>query len=213
MNQMIPMTPDQMTFEALIAPVLPVATRAALGLTRNAADAEDAVQQAALQAWRAFGSFEEGTNFRAWFLRIVTNVCLTEFRRRKRSPQGVSMDEPEFGEGMIPEHISRDMSDPLPDAEFITQLDSEEIADALASLPEDYRVVSTLYFIEELSYQEIAEIVGRPIGTVRSRLHRGRKLLMQKLWDLAVERGIVRPAAQESEDFSEFWAEETALVA
>jgi RNA polymerase sigma-70 factor (ECF subfamily) len=213
MGQMIPMTPDQMTFEALIAPVLPVATRAALGLTRNTADAEDAVQQAALQAWRAFGSFEEGTNFRAWFLRIVTNVCLTEFRRRKRSPQGVSIDEPDFGEAMIPEHISRDMSDPLPDAEFITQLDTAEIADALASLPEDYRVVSTLYFIEDMSYQEIAETVGRPIGTVRSRLHRGRKLLMQKLWDLAVERGIVRPAAREEEDFSEFWAEETALVA
>lgn len=210
---MIPMTPDQMTFEALIAPVLPVATRAALGLTRNMADAEDAVQQAALQAWRAFGSFEEGTNFRAWFLRIVTNVCLTEFRRRKRSPQGVSMDEPEFGEGMIPEHVSRDLSDPLPDAEFITQLDAAEIADALAGLPEDYRVVSTLYFIEDLSYQEIAEMVGRPIGTVRSRLHRGRKLLMQKLWDLAVERGIVRPSAEVAEDFTEFWAEETALVA
>lgn len=211
---MIPMTPDQMTFEALLMPVLPVASRAALGLTRNAADAEDAVQQAALQAWRAFGSFEEGTNFRAWFLRIVTNVCLTEFRRRKRTPQGASIDEPEIGEAVIPPHITQDRSDPLPDAEFISQLDSAEIAEALAGLPEDYRVVCTLYFVDDLPYQEIADTVGRPIGTVRSRLHRGRKLLMARLWDLAVERGIVRPArAEEEEDFSEFWAEESALVA
>jgi RNA polymerase sigma-70 factor (ECF subfamily) len=210
---MIPMTPDQMSFEALLRPVLPVASRTALHLTRNAADAEDAVQQASLQAWRAFRTFEQGTNFRAWFLRIVTNVCRTEFRRRRRSPAGTSLDEPEFGETLIPEAVTREYGDPLPDARFIDQLDSEEISAALADLPEEYRVVATLYFVDDLSYQEIAEVLNRPIGTVRSRLHRGRKMLMQKLWDLAVERGIVRPLQQEAEDFSEFFAEETALVA
>jgi RNA polymerase sigma-70 factor (ECF subfamily) len=209
---MIPMTPDQMTFEALLKPVLPVASRTALHFTRNAADAEDAVQQASLQAWRAFQTFEEGTNFRAWFLRIVTNVCRTEFRRRRRSPLGPSLDEPEIGEALMPAEVTREHSDPLPDARFVDQLDGEEIAAALANLPEEYRVVATLYFMDDLSYQEIAEVVDRPIGTVRSRLHRGRKMLTQRLWELAVERGIVKPAA-EAEDFSEYFAEETALVA
>lgn len=208
---MKPMTPDQMTFEALLLPVLPVASRAAMHFTRNGADAEDAVQQASLQAWRAFASFEEGTNFRAWFLRIVTNVCRSEFRRRRRLPQGPSLDEPESGDALIPESVTREYGDPLPDAEFITRLDTGEISAALASLPDDYREVATLYFVEDLSYQEIADVVNRPIGTVRSRLHRGRKILMEKLWALAEERGIVQRT--EEEDFSEFFAEETQLVA
>lgn len=208
---MQPMTPDQMTFEALLQPVLPVASRTALHFTRNAADAEDAVQQASLQAWRAFSTFEEGTNFRAWFLRIVTNVCRSEFRRRKRSPLGPSLDEPEFSEGMIPEAGTREHGDPLPDAAFISQLDNEEISSALADLPGEFREVATLYFVEELSYQEIADIVNRPIGTVRSRLHRGRKMLMERLWALAVERGIVQEAV--AEDYSEYFAEEMRRVA
>jgi RNA polymerase sigma-70 factor (ECF subfamily) len=208
---MIPMTPGQMTFEELLNPALPVAYRTALHFTRNGDDAQDAVQQAAFQAWRAFGSFQEGTNFRAWFLRIVTNVCRSEFRRQRRSPIGPSLDEPEFGEALIPES-SRDNREPSPEAGLISQLETEEISAALASLPEDYREVATLYFVEELSYQEIADIVSRPIGTVRSRLHRGRKLLMQRLWALAEERGLVRREAQ-VEDFAEFLAEETRLVA
>jgi RNA polymerase sigma-70 factor (ECF subfamily) len=208
---MQPMTPDQMTFEALLLPVLPVATRAALHFTRNAADAEDAVQQASLQAWRAFATFEEGTNFRAWFLRIVTNVCRSEYRRRKRSPLGPSLDGPEFSEALVPDTVAREHGDPLPDAAFLSQLDAEEISAALRDLPEEFREVATLCFVEDLSYQEIADIVNRPIGTVRSRLHRGRKMLMERLWALAVERGIVRAA--EDEDFSEFFAEEVRRVA
>jgi RNA polymerase sigma-70 factor (ECF subfamily) len=208
---MKPNMPDQMTFAALLEPVLPVASRTALHFTRNAADAEDAVQQASLQAWRAFASFEEGTNFRAWFLRIVTNVCRSEFRRQRRSPVGPSLDEPDFGEALVPESVSREHGDPLPDAAFVDRLDAEEISAALASLPEEYREVATLYFVEDLSYQEIADILGRPIGTVRSRLHRGRKALMRALWSLAEERGIVRKAVEE--DYSEFCAEEILLVA
>jgi len=201
-----------MTFEELLSPVLPVAYRAALHFTRNTSDAEDAVQQAALQAWRAFGSFQEGTNFRAWFLRIVTNVCRSDFRRQRRSPMGPSLDEPEFNEALIPALATQDQGGQLPDADLITRLDTEEITAALAGLPEEYRVVATLYFVEELSYQEIADIVDRPIGTVRSRLHRGRKLLMRKLWAMAEERGLVRREEQ-LEDFAEFLAEETRQVA
>lgn len=209
----MPATPAVTTdFEAMLTSVLPVAYRTALHLARNHADAEDAVQQASLQAWRAFHTFEAGTNFRAWFLRIVTNVCRSEFRRSKRAPHGVSLNEPEFGDAIIPLDVTRERGSPTPDLALFAELDTREISDALASLPEEYRTVATLYFVEDLRYQEIAAVVGRPIGTVRSRLHRARKLLMRKLWALAEERGIVgRPA--EEEDFSEFFAEETLLVA
>ena len=209
---MRPITQDQMTFEALLKPVLPVASRTALHLTRNPADAEDAVQQAALQAWRAFQSFEQGTNFRAWFMRIVTNVSRTEFRKQRRTPVGPSLDESEHGEELIPGELTREYGDPLPDAQFIIKLETAEITAALAELPAEYREVATLYFVEDLSYQEIAEVVNRPIGTVRSRLHRGRKLLIRKLWHLAEERGLVR-REERVEDFAEFLAEETYLVA
>jgi RNA polymerase sigma-70 factor (ECF subfamily) len=197
-------------FEALLTSVLPVAYRTALHLARNHADAEDAVQQASLQAWRAFHTFEAGTNFRAWFLRIVTNVCRTEFRRAKRAPHGVSLDEPDFGDAIIPIGVTRELGSPTPDLALFTELDTQEISAALASLPDEYRTVATLYFVEDLSYQEIATVVGRPIGTVRSRLHRGRKMLMRKLWELAEERGIVGKTVEE--DFSEFFAEETELL-
>jgi RNA polymerase sigma-70 factor (ECF subfamily) len=93
--------------------------------------------------------------------------------------------------------VTRERGDPLPDARFVEQLDSEEISAALAGLPEEYRTVATLYFVDDLSYQEIAEVLNRPIGTVRSRLHRGQKMLMQTLWALAVERGIVQPSEPE----------------
>lgn len=190
---------NQEVFEALLTPVLPVAYRAAHHLTGSRADAEDAVQQAAFLAWRGFASFENGTNFRAWFLRIVTNVCRSEFRRMKRAPVPVSLDEPEVGEAVIPAELNRDRGEPSPDASLITRLDAQEISAALAGLPDEYRTVATLYFVEDLSYQEIAQIVNRPIGTVRSRLHRGRRLLQQKLYDLAVERGLVPAEAMEHE--------------
>ena len=202
---------DTTAFEALLTPVLPVAYRTALHLARNHADAEDAVQQASLQAWRAFHTFETGTNFRAWFLRIVTNVCRSEFRRAKRAPNGVSLDAPDFGDALIPLDVTRELGAPTPDLALFSALDTREISAALANLPEEYRTVATLYFVEDLSYQEIAKIVGRPIGTVRSRLHRGRKLLMRELWALAEERGLVGQPARD-EDFSEFFAEETMLL-
>lgn len=204
-------TKTQIEFEALLTPVLPAAYRAALHFTRTPADAEDAVQQASLQAWRAFATFEGGTNFRAWFLCIVTNVCRSEFRRQSRTPLAMAFDDPGT-EGLPLSEILADESGLTPEARTVQHLDAAEIQGALLSLPEEYRTVATLYFVDDLSYQEIADVVQRPIGTVRSRLHRGRKLLMQKLWALAEERGIVRREAA-PEDFSEFFAEESMRVA
>jgi len=204
-------TTTQTEFETLLNPVLPAAYRAALHFTRSPADAEDAVQQASLQAWRAFASFEGGTNFRAWFLCIVTNVCRSEFRRQSRTPLALAFDD-SVGDGLPLADVLTDESEPSPEARAIQQLDAAEIQAALLSLPEEYRVVATLYFVDDLSYQEIAQAVRRPIGTVRSRLHRGRKMLMQQLWALAEERGIVRQE-ETAEDFTEFFAEETRQVA
>ena len=205
-------TSTQAEFETLLTPVLPAAYRAALHFTRSPADAEDAVQQASLQAWRAFKTFTGGTNFRAWFLCIVTNVCRSEFRRQSRTPLALAFDDP-GEEGLPLSDVLADEKELTPEGAAIQQLDAAEIQGALLALPEEYRVVATLYFVDDLSYQEIAECVGCPIGTVRSRLHRGRKMLMRALWDLAVERGVVQPEQEESEDFSEFFAEETYRAA
>ncbi len=205
-------TATQTEFEALLTPVLPAAYRAALHFTRSPADAEDAVQQASLQAWRAFKTFEGGTNFRAWFLCIVTNVCRSEFRRQSRTPVALAFDDP-GEEGLPLSDVLTDETELTPEGEAIRQLDAAEIQAALLSLPEEYRTVATLYFVDDLSYQEIAAVVGRPIGTVRSRLHRGRKMLMRQLWALAEERGIVAAQREEAEDFSEFFAEETYRAA
>jgi RNA polymerase sigma-70 factor (ECF subfamily) len=204
-------TTTQKQFETLLTPVLPAAYRAALHFTRSPADAEDAVQQAALQAWRAFATFAGGTNFRAWFLCIVTNVCRSEFRRQSRTPLALAFDDA-GSEGLPLSDVLADEAGLSPEARTVQQLDAAEIQAALLSLPEEYRTVATLYFVDDLSYHEIAEAVQCPIGTVRSRLHRGRKMLMRKLWALAEERGIVRQE-ETHEDFSEFFAEETIRVA
>lgn len=200
----------QQEFEILLTPVLPAAYRAALHFTRSPADAEDAVQQASLQAWRAFATFEGGTNFKAWFLCIVTNVCRSGFRRQARTPMALAFDDP-GSEGLPLSEVLADETGLSPEGRTIQQLDAAEIQAALLSLPEDYRTVATLYFVDDLSYQEIADAVQCPIGTVRSRLHRGRRMLMQQLWALAEERGIVQP--RKDEDFSEYFAEETRRVA
>lgn len=188
---MTSMTTDTAEFERLLTPVLAAAYRAARHFTGNRADAEDAVQQASLLAWRGFARFETGTNFRAWFLRIVTNVCRSEYRRVRRAPNRLSLDDPDMADAVLGAELAADRNPPGADESYVNALDGREIADALAALPEEYRTVCTLYFIEELAYQEIAEIIGRPVGTVRSRLHRGRRLLKQALLALAVERGLV----------------------
>ncbi len=197
------MTPDDSTasqsaFEALLAPILGQAYGLAMNLTGNPADAEDLVQDAALLAFRGFDGFEEGTNFKAWFYRILTNRHFSNRRRLKRRPSEVELEE-------APQQYMWDRTQELglhsrnedPAATFLSRVDVDHVRSAIAALPDDFGVVASLYFLEELSYQEIAEMVGIPVGTVRSRLHRGRRMLQKALWTIAVEEGIVSELKKE----------------
>lgn len=187
----VPDRGSQAEFTTLLTSVIDVAYRTAMHFTRNSQDAEDLVQEAALKAFRAFHTFESGTNFRAWFLRIVTNQFLQGYRKQRRDPELVNVDDvqPLYLYTKTREAGLHSMS-PDPAQLLLSKLDTQQVSAALAALPEEYRTVSVLYFMEELSYQEIADMVGCPVGTVRSRLHRGRKLLQKALWRVAEEAGI-----------------------
>jgi RNA polymerase sigma-70 factor, ECF subfamily len=184
-------TPDARAFETLLAGVLEVAYGVAYHLTHSRDDAEDLVQEAALQAYRNFHQFETGTNFKAWYLRILTHCCYALYRKRRRQPQ-ISLEDASplhlnlasLGAGIGATH-----SDPA--TLVISRLGEERVSQAIGELPEEFRVVCTLYFMNDASYQEIAEILECPVGTVRSRLHRGRRMLQKALWCLAEEQGIV----------------------
>jgi RNA polymerase sigma-70 factor (ECF subfamily) len=188
---------EQQDFEAVLTPALKAIYKAAYGLTRNRDEAEDLVQEAAVQAFRAFYTFQPGTNFKAWFLRILTNLFYARYRKQQREPQMVDAPEAEelylynqTQQSRLPDHLSD------PAALLLSRIDTETILQALEMLPDDYRVVATMYFVDQFSYQDIADMLNIPIGTVRSRLHRARKLLQVALWELAQERGII--AAQHS---------------
>lgn len=179
-------------FEALLEPILPLAYGVAYRMARHQDDAEDLVQEAALQAFRAFHMFEPGTNFKAWYLRILTNCFFARYRKKKRQPEVVDLDE------TGPLYILRQSvaaGDPAVD--LLGRMDAERISQAIAALPEEYRIVAALYFLDDMSYQEIAAIVDVPLGTVRSRLHRGRRMLQKALWHFAQEEGLVpKPGAE-----------------
>jgi len=179
-------------FEPFFATVAGAAFGIAVRLTRNQADAEDLVQEAALRAFRAFASFEPGTNFRAWFFKILTNCYFSKVRREKSRPVTSDLDDTQdlylyarSAEAGFP------TQGPDPAAQLLDHLGTERVVTAIARLPVEYRVVSTLYFMEDLSYEEIAQVIGCPVGTVRSRLHRGRKMLQKALWQVAEESGII----------------------
>lgn len=186
-------------FEALLEPLLRPAFNLALSLAGHREDAEDLVQGAAVRAFAGFGRFERGTNFRAWFFRILVNGFLHHKRDASRRPQLTGIDEvPEWSlyAQMKRSGLAGREGDGDPAAELLRKLDAESIRDAFAHLPEDFRMVALLFFAQDFSYQEIAEVVSCPVGTVRSRLHRARKMLQRELWQAALECGAAsqRPA-------------------
>ena len=179
-------------FETLLDAVLEPAYRTAYHFTRDEADAEELLQDAALLAFKGFSRFERGTNFKAWFMTILRNRFVSLYRKKQRQVKTVELEDAAdlymFAKSRQ-SGLADNTSDPA--SYVMERLDSEQVGRALSELPMEYREAATLYFTQDMSYQDIAEILDVPVGTVRSRLHRGRKLLQRRLWRLAEEYGIV----------------------
>jgi len=163
--------------------------RTALRMTRSEADAHDLVQETYVRALRFRAQFTPGTNLKAWLFRILTNTFINEYRKRSRAPETTELDD--VDEFSLYRRMSRDRpaSSTDPEQEFLDGIVSTEVKDALGALPEKFRA-TVLLDVEGFSYKEIAEMLEIPIGTVMSRLHRGRKFLQRRLIELARERGI-----------------------
>lgn len=165
---------------------------AALRMTRNPSDAEDLVQETYLKAYRGYGSFREGTNLKAWLYRILTNTFINAYRARRRHPEETELEEVEdfylfrrLG-GLEAAAAGRSSED-----EVLEAMTDEEVKRAVESLPEAFRMAVLLADVEGFSYKEIAEIMDVPIGTVMSRLHRGRRALQKALHEYGMARGLV----------------------
>jgi RNA polymerase sigma-70 factor, ECF subfamily len=173
-------------------PYLDALYSAALRYTRNPADAEDLVQETFARAYAAFHQFRPGTNLRAWLYRILTNTYINQYRREQRQPQQVSADASagEDGSFSLYDRIADATAAPA-EVEVLERLTDDEVRQALADLPEQFRMAVYLADVEGFRYAEIAEIMDTPIGTVMSRLHRGRAALQRALYDYARERGLV----------------------
>ena len=176
-------------FEREAIPLLSEMYGAAMRLTRNPSDAEDLLQETYLRAYRGFGSFKEGTNLRAWLYRILTNAFINTYRKRQREPQTISDGEVE--EWYLYDRLGADGAEASAETQVLENLPDEDVQEALASLPDQFRLAVLLADVEGFSYKEIAEILDVPIGTVMSRLHRGRRALERRLWDVMRDRGLV----------------------
>ncbi len=185
-------TDPRSEFEALTLEHMDSLYGAALRLTRSARDAEDLVQDTYLKAFRFFDSFEKGTNIKAWLFKIQTNTFINRYRRKVKErevaeapPEDILLDR-----FVSTEHFTAVRN---PEGDFFSRLLSDEVLAALEQVPVDFRMVVILADVQGFSYKEIAEIVDCPVGTVMSRLFRGRRLLQKALYDYAVAEGVITP--------------------
>jgi RNA polymerase sigma-70 factor, ECF subfamily len=186
---------DQARFAELAMEHMPSLYSAALRMTRNPADAEDLVQETFLKAYRAFDRFEDGTNLKAWLYKILTNTFINSYRAARRRPEKADVEDVEdlylyrrLG-GLQAAGAGRSAED-----EVFDRFTDDEVKQAIESLPEAFRIAVLLADVEGFSYKEIADITDVPIGTVMSRIHRGRKALQKALHDYASARGLVGSA-------------------
>lgn len=180
----------QLEFDALISPHLNSLYSTALRMTHNQNDAEDLVQETMYKAFRAFDQYQRNTNFRAWAFRILVNTYITAYRKAVRQPTKISYDDLEefYLYKKLDETVSLQENSK---EDFLENFFEDDVKNALENLPYQFRLVVLLCDVEGFSYNEIANIIDAPLGTVMSRLYRGRKLLQRYLWGYAKKRGYV----------------------
>lgn len=190
MADILTIRPNNYTeFNALVIPHKDALYNFALKMTRDEDDSQDLLQETLLKAYRFFDKFEKGTNIKAWLFMIMKNTFINMYRKTNRQPQQVDYEDVQnFYENIRADEVSTEHSE---EDAFSKTMD-DEVTYAISSLQEDYRTVIILSDIEGYSYEEIAEFIDTPVGTVRSRLHRARKMLYTKLYDYAKVRGYVK---------------------
>jgi RNA polymerase sigma-70 factor (ECF subfamily) len=188
-------------FEEVALPHLDALFNLALNLTRNRKDAEDLVQETFLRAYRFFDTFRAGTHIKAWLFRILRNTFINRYRARKARPDEVEFAaiETAYEQAIDDEFLER-RTPPSPEQLVMDSVLDGEIEEAMARLPEEYRTVVLMALLEEMSYREIAAALSIPLGTVMSRLHRGRKMLQAALVEFARRRGILRGPSEVPND-------------
>jgi len=182
----VPVDEKRASFEKEALVHLDVLYRVALRLSGNPSDADDLVQETMLKAYRAWDQYEKGTNAKAWLLTILRHAFINEYRRRTRHPETVDLDRIE------PYAVFSEVQDEDPQGAFFDRIVDDEVLRAIDQLPVAFRETLVLSDVEGMSYQEIAGILGIPVGTVKSRLFRARQLLQGKLYDYAVEMGYIK---------------------
>lgn len=183
-------------FETEALPHMDALYRTALRMTKNQNDAEDLVQETFVKAYRFWDKFEPGSNCRAWLFKIMTNIFINNYRSRSRAPQAVDVDD--IDDNYLYRHIASTGHEENPEHALFAKVFDDDVKKAIEELPEDFRLVVVLSFLEGFSYQEIADIADLQLGTVKSRLHRGRKLLQKQLLDYAIRNGFIKSTSKDT---------------